>query len=98
MRGKLNYFILGMISLVLFIWIYSMDKRSSEIDHLMYAINNGTVIEQPDTNRVKLCYQLQFLYAPKILEFMLPAEKPFEVHYNIDNVWHVLQFKTVQQK
>lgn len=94
MKSILNLIIWTLIFLIICFWTYKLENDSSELDRLKQAIDTQSVWIQEDTNRVKIHYQLQFLYAPDVLEVKLPKEKPYEVHYKRNNKWNVLHFKT----
>lgn len=79
---------------ILVFWFFSLEYSQSEIDLLKRSIDQNAVWIQKDTNRIKIYYQLQFIYAPEVLEIKLPKEKPYEVHYKRNKTWHILHFKT----
>jgi hypothetical protein len=98
MSKSINLFIWSAIIVLLMFWGYRLEKSDSDIDRLKLAIESGSALIQEDTNRIKIYYQLQFLFAPKIIALKLPKEKPTEIHYKTDSLWHILQIKTVSPK
>lgn len=97
MKDHHNHIIWAVIFLVLITWFYKLEKSSSELDQLQDTVNRQLTWVQNDTNRVKIYYQLQFLFAPEVIEIKLPNSNPNEVHYKKNGMWHVLHFKSLDQ-
>lgn len=97
MKDHHNHIIWAVIFLVLITWFYKLENSSSELDQLQDTVDRQSTWTQNDTNRVKIYYQLQFLFAPEVLDIKLPQSNPYEVHYKKNGIWHVLHFKTLDQ-
>jgi hypothetical protein len=95
MKNHFNQILWVLIILILMLWFYKIENSYSEMDRLKDTVDRQSTWIQNDTNRVKIYYQLQFLFAPEVLDIKLPQSNPYEVHYKKNGIWHVLHFKTL---